>query len=42
MASMIKVSTLREKLLMVRAGRLRNPSIGEGVLEVLAGEAHHQ
>ena len=42
MAAVIEVRPLREKLLMLGAGRLRDSCLAKSVLKVLAGEAHHQ
>ena len=42
MAAMIEVGSLREPLLMLCAGRLSHSSLSQGVLKVLAGEAHHE
>ena len=42
MAAVIEVRPLREKLLMLGAGRLRDSCLAKSVLKVLAGEAHHE
>ena len=41
-AAAIEVRPLREQLLVVSACRLGESRFGEGVLKVLAGEAHHE
>ena len=42
MAAAIEVGSLREALLMLCAGRLGDSCLSQGVLKVLAGEAHHE
>ena len=42
MAAVIEVGSLREALLMLCAGRLGDSCLSQGVLKVLAGEAHHE